>query len=254
MRIIDSLSILYGLVAALISPIATNYVWWGNWDRIGCCVREAYTLLKIDADDVEALWTTIRPRTNPDDFLGIFEGYQRVQPNNFNGIWWMEGNPAQEVLATMADSVYREPDEDDENEEPDGLVQVSALTLGAEGGTWAYNDNFRGRALFVTQCVLMVSPNFSLNPDQDEFLFQGSSSKSENAMSQIDIHTYSKPIIVGEYALRRILDENGQKTSNWDMYAKYVKDKLRRPRLLTFRGPADSSSCVTEDPKTLLPP
>ena len=126
---------------------------------------------------------------------------------------------------------------------PEPYQWIHLTTLDLEGGTWAYPDNTLGRSLFVTQCVTDVNPELRFNEDETRFLYQGGVNPN-NEMFYIDENTYSKPILKGQvyYTLRRIVDANGDTTSNWPIWEAYAS-KRRRPRVLTYRRRGSSETC-----------
>ena len=79
--------------------------------------------------------------------------------------------------------------------------------------------------------------------DEQKLLYQGPVGP-ENEMYYIDEHTYSKPILNGQarYTLRRIIDANGEETTNWPIWATYMK-KRSRPNVLSFRRRGEGERC-----------
>ena len=207
--------------------------------RSRCCAGLSLELEKFDSRSSPSILSTMRSSENSDAPLG-HDG-ERLVPNAFGGVWWMDGNPVDEVLLTMADAYY--PTFPDIPVGDDGiLIKIPALDV--EGGTWAYSNTLLGRMLFVNLCMLDTKPQMILNLNQTRFLYQGEPIE-QNELTFIDVDTYVKPILGGtsEYTLRRIIDANGMETANWPIWLEHTQSTWSERKLLTYRRRGDSENC-----------
>lgn len=61
-------------------------------------------------------------------------------------------------------------------------------------------------------------------------------------MTFINEDTYTKPIVGGDYILRRIIDGDGKETSNWPLWMSYAKTWGLKS-ILTYRHRASGDPC-----------
>jgi len=138
----------------------------------------------------------------------------------FDGIWWMDGNPANEELASFAEGWV----------DVDGYLWLPINPKG-NGGTWAYAGYPRwywySLANMIVQCTMEVLTGFVLSPDGTELRAAYDYLNSANeSYDFVDVHTYTKTFSHGlVYNLRRIIGPDGQPTHNWANYAAYLQEE-----------------------------
>lgn len=155
------------------------------------------------------------PAANPLECMRSESSDPDVAP--FNGIWWMDGNPAVEELASFAEAYV----------DDDGYLWLPIRPV--DGGTWAYKGGGYHLALFnmVAQCAMEVVTGFVRTEDGTELLasYNAINSAAES-YEQLDIHTYRKTFSHGlVYHLRRIIGPDNQPTHNFANYTAYLQEE-----------------------------
>ena len=196
-------------------------------DRIKCCVRQSYDLELFDTTSSESIRESMRLAGDPNDPLG--RPGVRFAPSEFEGVWWMDGNPAAEVLATMGDAFFTPGHENGD------LFKLPTLDI--QGGTFSYRNTWRGRGLFIRHCTLTVQPTFVMDTEHTRLLYQGGARVEGERMYYENEHTYSKPVLDGayRYTLRCIIDANGNETLNWPIWLERVGKRHKERSLVTYR-------------------